>query len=359
VKAIEPRVTPAGAKVNAIVIENDGEFKEAEFQAKPYQDMTRDEVLAAIKDAGIVGLGGAGFPTHVKLAPKDPGAIEYIIVNGAECEPYITGDYRIMMETPEVLVEGLNIVLDLFPKAKGIIAVEDNKKDAIAKVSDCVKGDARISVAELKTKYPQGAERSLIYATTGRAINSSMLPADAGCIVDNVATIVAVKDAVKEGKPLFQRVVTVTGDAIESPKNLLVRTGTNVSELIEAAGGFKGQPEKVISGGPMMGMAMFTTDVPAVKTFSSLLAFTKDPVSAVEPSNCINCGRCVSVCPQKLMPARLSVLADNNNFEAFEALHGDECVECGCCSFICPAKRNLAQSMKTGRKQVLANRRKK
>ena len=349
VKAIEPRVTPAGAKVNAIVIENDGEFKEAEFQAKPYQDMT----------AGIVGLGGAGFPTHVKLAPKDPDAIEYIIVNGAECEPYITGDYRIMMETPEVLVEGLNIVLDLFPKAKGIIAVEDNKKDAIAKVSDCVKGDARISVAELKTKYPQGAERSLIYATTGRAINSSMLPADAGCIVDNVATIVAVKDAVKEGKPLFQRVVTVTGDAIESPKNLLVRTGTNVSELIEAAGGFKGQPEKVISGGPMMGMAMFTTDVPAVKTFSSLLAFTKDPVSAVEPSNCINCGRCVSVCPQKLMPARLSVLADNNNFEAFEALHGDECVECGCCSFICPAKRNLAQSMKTGRKQVLANRRKK
>ena len=359
VKAIEPRVTPAGAKVNAIVIENDGEFKEAEFKAKPYQDMTRDEVLAAIKDAGIVGLGGAGFPTHVKLAPKDPDAIEYIIVNGAECEPYITGDYRIMMETPEVLVEGLNIVLDLFPKAKGIIAVEDNKKDAIAKVSDCVKGDARISVAELKTKYPQGAERSLIYATTGRAINSSMLPADAGCIVDNVATIVAVKEAVKEGRPLFRRVVTVTGDAVESPKNLLVRTGTNVNELIEAAGGFKGQPEKVISGGPMMGMAMFTTDVPAVKTFSSLLAFTKDPVSAVEPSNCINCGRCVSVCPQKLMPARLSVLADNNNFEAFEALHGDECVECGCCSFICPAKRNLAQSMKTGRKQVLANRRKK
>ena len=223
VKAIEPRVTPAGAKVNAIVIENDGEFKEAEFKAKPYQDMTRDEVLAAIKDAGIVGLGGAGFPTHVKLAPKDPDAIEYIIVNGAECEPYITGDYRIMMETPEVLVEGLNIVLDLFPKAKGIIAVEDNKKDAIAKVSDCVKGDARISVAELKTKYPQGAERSLIYATTGRAINSSMLPADAGCIVDNVATIVAVKEAVKEGRPLFRRVVTVTGDAVESPKNLLVR----------------------------------------------------------------------------------------------------------------------------------------
>lgn len=239
VKAIEPRMTPAGAKVNSIVIENDGEFKEAAFEAKPYDQMSKDDVLAAIKEAGIVGLGGAGFPTHVKLAPKDPDAIEYIIVNGAECEPYITGDYRILMETPELLIEGLNIVLDMFPKAKGIIGIEDNKKDAIAKVEALVKGDARISVATLKTKYPQGAERSLIYATTGRSINSSMLPADAGCIVDNVATIVAIKEAVKDGKPLYERVVTVTGDAIKNPSNFKVRTGTNVQELIEAAGGFK------------------------------------------------------------------------------------------------------------------------
>ena len=359
VKAIEPRLTPAGAKVNSIIIENDGEFKEAEFQSAPYESMTNDDVLAAIKEAGIVGLGGAGFPTHVKLTPKDPDAIDHIIVNGAECEPYITGDYRIMMETPELLIEGLKIVLDLFPKAKGIIGVEDNKKDAIAKVESLVKNEERISVASLKTKYPQGAERSLIYATTGRSINSSMLPADAGCIVDNVATIVAVKEAVKDGKPLFQRLVTVTGDAIKNPSNFMVRTGTNVNELIEAAGGFKEQPEKIISGGPMMGMAMFTTDVPAVKTFSSFLALTKDEVSANEPSNCIRCGRCVSVCPQKLMPAKLSVLADHNQFDEFEQLYGAECVECGCCSYICPAKRNLAQSMKTGRKQVLANRRKK
>ena len=329
VKAIEPRMTPAGAKVNSIVIENDGEFKEAAFEAKPYDQMSKDDVLAAIKEAGIVGLGGAGFPTHVKLAPKDPDAIEYIIV------------------------------LDMFPKAKGIIGIEDNKKDAIAKVEALVKGDARISVATLKTKYPQGAERSLIYATTGRSINSSMLPADAGCIVDNVATIVAIKEAVKDGKPLYERVVTVTGDAIKNPSNFKVRTGTNVQELIEAAGGFKTQPEKIISGGPMMGMAMFTTDVPAVKTFSCFLAFTKDEVAANQPSNCIRCGRCVSVCPQKLMPAKLSVLADHNQFDEFEKLYGAECVECGSCSFVCPAKRNLAQSMKTGRKQVLANRRKK
>ena len=306
VKAIEPRMTPAGAKVNSIVIENDGEFKEAAFEAKPSDQMSKDDVLAAIKEAGIV-----------------------------------------------------NIVLDMFPKAKGIIGIEDNKKDAIAKVEALVKGDARISVATLKTKYPQGAERSLIYATTGRSINSSMLPADAGCIVDNVATIVAIKEAVKDGKPLYERVVTVTGDAIKNPSNFKVRTGTNVQELIEAAGGFKTQPEKIISGGPMMGMAMFTTDVPAVKTFSCFLAFTKDEVAANQPSNCIRCGRCVSVCPQKLMPAKLSVLADHNQFDEFEKLYGAECVECGSCSFICPAKRNLAQSMKTGRKQVLANRRKK
>jgi electron transport complex protein RnfC len=186
-----------------------------------------------------------------------------------------------------------------------------------------------------------------------------MLPADAGCIVDNVATIVAIKEAVKDGKPLYERVVTVTGDAIKNPSNFKVRTGTNVQELIEAAGGFKTQPEKIISGGPMMGMAMFTTDVPAVKTFSCFLAFTKDEVAANQPSNCIRCGRCVSVCPQKLMPAKLSVLADHNQFDEFEKLYGAECVECGSCSFVCPAKRNLAQSMKTGRKQVLANRRKK
>ena len=360
VKGLEQRFNPTGSQVECIVVENDGEYKEVEYEpVKPLEEMTREEIINKIGDAGIVGMGGAGFPTKVKLSPKEPDKIEYIIANCAECEPYITGDYRILMETPELLIEGLNIVLDMFPKAKGIIGIEDNKKDAIAKVEALVKGDARISVATLKTKYPQGAERSLIYATTGRSINSSMLPADAGCIVDNVATIVAIKEAVKDGKPLYERVVTVTGDAIKNPSNFKVRTGTNVQELIEAAGGFKTQPEKIISGGPMMGMAMFTTDVPAVKTFSCFLAFTKDEVAANQPSNCIRCGRCVSVCPQKLMPAKLSVLADHNQFDEFEKLYGAECVECGSCSFVCPAKRNLAQSMKTGRKQVLANRRKK
>ena len=208
-------MTPAGAKVNSIVIENDGEFKEAAFEAKPYDQMSKDDVLAAIKEAGIVGLGGAGFPTHVKLAPKDPDAIEYIIVNGAECEPYITGDYRILMETPELLIEGLNIVLDMFPKAKGIIGIEDNKKDAIAKVEALVKGDARISVATLKTKYPQGAEKTLIKRVMGRKVPSGGLPADVGVVVDNISTVKAISDAIQTGMPLIERVATVTGVKIE------------------------------------------------------------------------------------------------------------------------------------------------
>ena len=359
VKAIEPRTLATGGKCNSIVIENDGEYKEVEYVPKTLAELSRDEIRERIKAAGVVGMGGAGFPTNVKLTPKNPDEIDYIIVNGAECEPYLTSDYRRLIEESDKVVMGLKVALALFDHAKGIIGIEDNKPDAIKIMQEKTANEPNIEVKVLKTKYPQGGERCLIYATTGRSINSSMLPADAGCIVDNVATIVAIKEAVKDGKPLYERVVTVTGDAIKNPSNFKVRTGTNVQELIEAAGGFKTQPEKIISGGPMMGMAMFTTDVPAVKTFSCFLAFTKDEVAANQPSNCIRCGRCVSVCPQKLMPAKLSVLADHNQFDEFEKLYGAECVECGSCSFVCPAKRNLAQSMKTGRKQVLANRRKK
>ena len=359
VKLVGPKLTAAGAMVNSIVIENDGEYEAVTYETKPFAEMTKEDILAAVKEAGIVGLGGAGFPTHVKLAPKDPNAIDHIIINAAECEPYITADYRCMMEQGEKLIEGLKIMLSLFPNAKGVIGIEDNKPEAIKKLTQMTANEEKISVAGLQTKYPQGAERSLIYAVTKREVNSSMLPADAGCIVDNVATAMAVYDAVMLGKPLYERVVTVTGDAIANPGNFLVKCGTNAAELVEAAGGFKTKPEKVISGGPMMGMAMFSLDVPCGKTFSSLLTFTKDQVAANEPSNCIRCGRCVSACPAKLLPAKLSVLADHGNFDEFERLNGAECVECGCCSYACPAKRNLTQSMKVGRKEVLARRRKK
>lgn len=357
VKAIEPRVTVSGAKVSCIVVENDGQYEQAEFV--PVTERTPEAIIGAVKEAGIVGLGGAGFPTHVKLSPKEPDKIDTIIINGAECEPYITADYRCMMEIPEQLISGLKLILTLFPKAKGVIGIEDNKPDAIAKMQELCKGESRIEVAPLKTKYPQGAERSLIYAVTGRAINSSMLPADAGCIVDNVATAIAIHEAVTMGKPLYERVVTVTGDAVKEPGNFRVKAGTDAAELVEAAGGFKNQPEKVISGGPMMGMALGTLHVPCGKTFSSLLCFTKDEVAEYEPGNCIRCGRCVEVCPAGLMPTKLSEVADHGDFALFDQLNGCECVECGCCSYVCPAKRRLTQSMKTGRREALALRRKK
>lgn len=360
VKKIEPRRVPTGDMVNSIVIESDGEFKEVEYQAvEDVSALSKEEIINRIKEAGVVGMGGAGFPTHVKLSPKEPEKIDYIIANCAECEPYLTSDYRIMLDHTEELVEGMRIILSMFEHAKGVFAVENNKPDCIAKLLELTKDEPRMEVAPLMTKYPQGGERQLIYAVTKRAINSKMLPADAGCIVDNVATAIAIHEAITLGKPLYERVVTVTGDAIKNPGNFKVKNGTNAAELVEAAGGFKSQPEKVISGGPMMGMALSTLDVPCAKTFSSLLCFTKDEVAACEPSNCIRCGRCISVCPAGLMPTKLSEIADHGDFALFDELNGCECVECGCCSYICPAKRRLTQSMKTGRREAMALRRKK
>ncbi|MDO4312731.1 MAG: electron transport complex subunit RsxC [Eubacteriales bacterium] len=360
VKAIEPHFNPTGAKVNCIVIENDGEYEEVEYApVKPLEEMTKEEILNAIGEAGVVGMGGAGFPTKVKLSPKEPEKIEYIIANCAECEPYITADYRRMMETPELLVGGMKVILSVFDNAKGIFGVEDNKPDCIKKLQELVKDEPRMEVMALKTKYPQGAERQLIYATTGRAINSTMLPADAGCVVDNVETMINVYRAVVEGLPSIERIVTVSGDAVNEPGNFRAPFGMNQMELVEAAGGFKEEPEKVISGGPMMGFAMFTLDVPVTKTSSSILCFLKDPVKGLEETACINCGRCVDACPSRIIPSRLADYAQHHDEEAFTRMNGMECVECGSCSYVCPAKRPLKQAIGSMRKIVLANRRKK
>ena len=280
VKAIEPHLNPTGGMVNSIVIENDGEYREVEYpEVKPLEEMSKEEILNAIGEAGVVGMGGAGFPTKVKLSPKEPDKIEYVIANCAECEPYITADYRAILETPEKLVGGMKVVLSLFDNAKGIFGVEDNKPDCIARLRELTKDEPRMEVMALKTKYPQGGERQLIYATTGRAINSAMLPADAGCVVDNVATMISIYQAVVEGRPSMERIVTVSGDAVKEPGNFKVPFGISQAELVEAAGGFKEDPQKLISGGPMMGFAMFTLDVPVTKTSSAILGFTKDEAS--------------------------------------------------------------------------------
>lgn len=361
VKAVEPRMTVNGTKVDSIIIENDGLFEEIDFtqNIRPLDQMYREDVKDAIKEAGIVGMGGAGFPTHVKLSPKNEEAIDTIIVNGAECEPYLTSDYRRMLEVPEKIVTGLQIVINLFDHARGIIAIEDNKPDAIKILTDLTKNISNITVNAVKTKYPQGAERQLIFANTGRQINSSMLPADAGCIVHNIDTIVAIYNAIIEGRPLYDRIVTVTGDAVEDTANFRVRLGTNSRELIDAVGGFNIEdPGKIISGGPMMGKALFTLDVPIVKGSSALLCFREDIVSQVEPSNCIRCGRCVQVCPGRVMPNKLADLAEHGRIDEFLKYDGMECCECGCCSFVCPAKRHLTQTIAGTRKQILADRKK-
>ena len=360
VTKIEPRRVAVGDMVNSIVIESDDQFTEVEYSAvEDVTSLSREEIIGKVKEAGVVGMGGAGFPTHVKLSPKEPDKIEYIIANCAECEPYLTADYRRMLENAEELIEGMKIILQLFPNAKGVLGIENNKPDCIAKLKELTKDEARIEVCELMTKYPQGGERQLIYACTGRAINSKMLPADAGCIVDNVETIIAVYNAVKNGIPVMKRVSTVTGDAIVNPSNFLYSMGTPYQQLIDAAGGFKTEPEKIISGGPMMGFAMFSLDIPTTKTSSSILCMTKDAVAQMgEPLACINCGRCVEACPENLIPSRLAKFGNNGQMEAFEAWHGLECIECGSCTYVCPSRRQVAQSVKTMKKLVLAEKRK-
>jgi electron transport complex protein RnfC len=357
VKAIEKRLTPAGNKQESIVIENDNLYEEIDFSQniRPLEELYREDVIEIIKEAGIVGMGGAGFPTHVKLSPKNESEIDTIIVNGAECEPYLTSDYRRMIEEPEKVVVGLKIVINLFGHARGIIAIEDNKPEAIRVLREMTKDEEKIQVNVVKTKYPQGAERQLIYANTGRYVNSKMLPADAGCIVHNVDTIISIYEAVIQGRPLISRVITVTGDCIADPKNFIVRIGTNSQELVEAAGGFKQDAAKVISGGPMMGRALYSLDIPVTKGSSAILALSKDAVAELEPSDCIKCGRCVEICPGRVMPNTLCDLAEAGAFDQFVANNGMECCECGCCSYVCPAKRHLTQTIAGTRKTVLAN----
>ncbi len=361
VTKIEQRLTGSGAKANCVVIENDGEYEAVEGfgEERDYTALSKEEIRQIIKDAGIVGMGGAGFPTNVKVTPKNEDQIDYVIINGAECEPYLTSDYRLMLEKPEQLIMGLKVLLRLFDNAKGIIAIEDNKPEAISKLSYLTQDEPLISVKALKTKYPQGAERQVIYVTTGRKIYSKMLPADAGCVVDNVQTVLAVYDAVCRSIPSISRVMTLTGDAMAKPQNYEVKFGMSHAELLEEAGGLvEGGAEKIISGGPMMGMAMYDLNVPITKTSSSILAMSKDEVAACEPTNCIRCGRCATVCPSHLVPQKMAEAAERSDLELFQKLNGMECYECGTCTYVCPAKRRLTQSFKQARRAVMDSARK-
>ncbi len=356
VKEIRDTLTPTGNTSKAVVIEYDGENNELETINKPYdyKNMSKDEILNVIKEAGVVGLGGAGFPSHIKLNPPPDKNVDTLILNAAECEPYLTTDYRVLLEEADVLLQGFQIMLHLHPQAKGIIAIEGNKPQAIAKISEKCKDLHNISVVALETKYPQGAEKQLILACTGREVPSGKLPADAGCIVHNVDTVVAVQRAIVRGRPLMRRIVTIAGGAVNNPGNYKVRIGMKMSELIELTGGFKSTPYKMISGGPMMGVSMFTTDIPIIKTSSAILCFTEEEAKIPEERNCIRCGKCVEHCPIHLMPLELNQNVITLDYDSFRKNNGLDCIECGVCSYVCPAKRHLTQSIRYIRRDMLA-----
>lgn len=360
VKAIEKRLVLNGTKVDCIVIENDGQNETVEGYGE-YRDameLSKEEIINAIKEAGIVGLGGAGFPTYVKLSPKNADEIDTLIINGCECEPYLTVDYRVMVEKGEQIVKAVRAVLKLFPNAQAVFGVEDNKADSIKVIKGFLKSDDKMDIVSLKTKYPQGGERSLIYAVKGRKINSRMLPADAKCLVLNASTCLAIYYALYENIPLVHRYMTITGDGVNKCNNVKVPLGIDHQSVINFAGGLKEDACKIISGGPMTGFAMSTLDVPVEKTCSSILAFSVDDVAALEQSNCIHCGRCVKVCPTNLVPQMMAKAMKINDYSKFEELGGMECVQCGCCSYECPAKIPLTSMFKLGKAEVIASRNK-
>ena len=363
VKAVEMRPTAAGGMGQAIVITSNGANTLAEGVGvkTDYKTLSGQEILDKVKAAGIVGMGGAGFPTHVKLTVKEPEKIKYIIANGAECEPYITCDDQLMRTCPEEIVEGLEIILRLFPNAVGIIGIENNKPQAIAAMQAACAGHEKISVLPLKTKYPQGGERSLISVVADKHLKLGMLPADAGCVVDNVATIRAIYRAVCLNEPLMERTVTVSGDSVKNPGNFFVKIGTMASELVDACGGWNEglEPKKILFGGPMMGVALSSLEVPVCKNNNAITALSYDTVAESTTTACLRCGRCNRVCPLGLSPQLMQVAAQRKNYDRYEKrLYGLECIACGCCTYVCPAKRPLMQLFKVTKAEIMAAKKK-
>lgn len=359
VEKVVETLTPSGNKAMSVIVKNDELYEEIEMpKPKDYHELSKEEIINLIKGAGVVGMGGATFPTHIKLMPPPDKNIDSIVINAAECEPYLTCDHRLMLEETGEIVEGLKVLSFLFPQAKVYVGIEDNKMNAVQVMKKALKDIPKMEVSLLKTKYPQGAEKQLIYAVTKREVLSGKLPADAGCIVQNITTVREIYNAVVLGRPVMTRVVTVTGEAVKNPKNLKVRLGTSWSELVEACEGFKEDPIKIIGGGPMMGMTVSSLEVPTVKGTSGILCLTKEQAAMPEESSCIRCSRCVQVCPMKLTPSFLDSYSRRKEDEAFEKLHGMDCIECGCCTFSCPAKRHLVQSIRTAKRRIIANRKK-
>ena len=351
VKAVEPRMLLNGSKATCVVIENDEEYKGIEGlgEERDYTKLSKDEIRDIVKEAGVVGMGGAGFPTNVKLAPKEPDKIDYILVNGAECEPYLTSDYRQMLEYTDQIVGGLKVMLKLFDNAKGVICIEDNKPDAIELMQKKVADIGNMEVFVARTKYPQGAEKTLIKRVMGRKVPSGGLPADVGVIVDNISTVKAISDAIQKGMPLIERVTTITGEKIKNPGNFIIKIGTSVKDLIDYCGGFTDDDVLVKMGGPMMGFPLNTLDVPMMKGSNGIIAIDTDET---KEQPCIKCGRCVDVCPMELSPLYFVKYAKEENWQGMKDMNVMDCVECRCCQYICSSKIPIINSIKAGKNAV-------
>jgi len=343
-----------GRMVNSIVIENDGKEEWTALKDAPdYMNLPVEELKEKVKAAGIVGLGGAAFPTAVKLSPPKEKPIDSVLINGAECEPYLTADYRLMLEKPTEIVEGLKILMKILGVSKGYIGIENNKPDAVSVMQQAAQGAQGIEVIACEVKYPQGAEKMLIKAIVGREVPARGLPMDVGVVVQNVGTALAIYEAARFGKPLIERVVTVTGEGIREPKNLMAKVGTKVSDLIEQAGGLKDDAAKVISGGPMMGFAVSSLDIPVTKGTSGILVIPESDVQhAGEFGPCIRCGRCIDACAMGLQPYMLSILGEIGHYEEAKEYNLFDCFECGSCAYVCPAKRPIVQLVRLSKSMV-------
>ena len=355
VKAVEMRMTLKGVKDTCVVVENDELYTVGERINKGVQvqgeQLTKEKLIEIVKAAGIVGLGGATFPTHVKLSTPEDKKVDFILINGAECEPYLTSDHRVMLERGEEVIGGLKMLLQVFKDAKGIIGIEDNKMDAYKHMSRLAEGTS-IEVKLLHTKYPQGSEKHLIYALTSREVPSGKLPIEVGCIVHNIDSVGAIYRAVTKGEPVLSRIVTVSGKGVNKPCNLEVKTGTSFREVLERAEVDWSKTVKIIAGGPMMGVAISDVDVPVVKGTSAILCFTEEEVACNMPSHCIRCGKCVTVCPMGLIPSALQKSAIHGHYDEFIKQNGMDCIECGCCAYTCPAKREIVQSIRTAKAAI-------
>lgn len=352
VKKIEVMPFPLSGKVKTIVIENDGQEELAELtKLENWESATNEEILAMVREKGIVGIGGACFPTHIKLNPPKDVKIDTLLLNGAECEPYLNSDNRLMLEEPHKIIEGIKIIMKVLGVEKAHIGIEDNKPEAIASMNKACEG-TKIVVSTLKTQYPQGGEKQLIKAILDRDVPSGGLPSAVGVVVQNTGTAAAIYEGLVEGTPLTEKIVTVSGQAVGRPVNLKVKIGTMFNEILDYTNTNRDEIEKLVMGGPMMGMAQHSETVPVIKGTSGLLALTKEETNPYKPKSCIVCGKCVKACPMDLLPNMYAKLARFKKWEEMGEYHLMDCIECGSCSYICPANRPLTEAIKIGKAKL-------